>query len=318
MNGYFNYKDELMHYGVLGMKWGVRRYQPYGSGGYTPKGKSKLDGPIGKKALSMDKDTKARIRNNQYRRYFIKYATGEDVESVLKTKKRNSPDEKVYFKKGNTVQHITTKDTDVKPEKDRVLFVTADENDKKLYSSVLAASIFKHTKNTPVKAVEFKLKKDLIAPSKRKSIEIFKEQYKKNKKEYIDLFSETLSRFARNEDFKDRFTEEEKDPNTFRNRFNSNMKKSWLENDGYMLFNMGFDNPEFLKWDIYKDYRKELKNRGYTAMVDENDAKNSSMGGKIPLIILDELEMLGDVKVKDITNESIIKDYNDWVKYQKS
>ena len=31
-------QNELMHYGVVGMHWGIRRYQPYGNGGYMPKG----------------------------------------------------------------------------------------------------------------------------------------------------------------------------------------------------------------------------------------------------------------------------------------
>ena len=52
----FTKDNFLAHYGVMGMHWGIRRYQPYGEGGYDPKHKGKYTGKEKKAAYKYLKD----------------------------------------------------------------------------------------------------------------------------------------------------------------------------------------------------------------------------------------------------------------------
>lgn len=58
------YSKELFHHGVIGMHWGVRRYQPYGQGGYDPKKAGKFIGKIKKKIKTTGDKLSSRVKLN--------------------------------------------------------------------------------------------------------------------------------------------------------------------------------------------------------------------------------------------------------------
>ena len=78
--------NELIHYGVIGMKWGIRRYQPYGAGGYMPRGESEKV----KRAVAKAGKAYAKADANPSSKRLAKKANKAGAKAYLVTKKANA------------------------------------------------------------------------------------------------------------------------------------------------------------------------------------------------------------------------------------
>lgn len=91
---------ELMHHGILGMKWGIRRYQPYGQGGYDPDHKGKFIGNISKrqqKKIFRDlvRDRYNKVKSNEVLNKAYKGSEAEKAKEKAR-KKRAEYEHAVY------------------------------------------------------------------------------------------------------------------------------------------------------------------------------------------------------------------------------
>ena len=103
-----NYSKELMHHGVQGMRWGIRRYQPYGVG-YDPQKMGKFIGNMKRTSKGYQKALNRLSKDAEYNQAF---GQEHDKKQEKYTKKSNEYAEKAktYRRSADTAQLYGTYD----------------------------------------------------------------------------------------------------------------------------------------------------------------------------------------------------------------
>lgn len=247
--------NELYHYGVLGMKWGIRRYQNR-DGTLTTAGKMRMKGAKRKASLVYDN-----------------FGIETDRKKLMAPDKDSS--KPVNLKVGDKVNHVTPNHFKSLRE-GQDLFVSATDYDKNLYRSMLTMQMKRKGfgKDTPIHEVEFTLKQNLNSPSNEEQRKIFDKVYNDNK----EVFDADIKEYYK--------------------------KGNTNSTDMYDMFMKSLDKSGQQSKSLFYTAMKEA---GYNAVLDQHDVDNSWMGASRPLIIMDAVNMLGDMRVSDIHNEDIRK-----------
>lgn len=263
-------EGEFAHYGVKGMKWGVRKeYVPHPR---KTSGKSKRSKT--KKKLT---DAEKAARNRKIALGLIAGAAGVMVGSALYSQYKMNG--KRYFdtvvKAGTAFQRLTSKPD----EKLSRIYAVYKRNDKTLYKARLGALQKRWNGKTFVKT--YSAIKEIRAPSDKKS-----EQFLKNLMDTDSEFRDYV-KGLKNYNFK---------------RLNRHPETI---SDFYKNFNLAglMDRDASGQKQVQKFYDL-LKKNGYNAVTDLNDRKFSTFKANNPVIVFD-MGNLVERTVRELHNQEI-------------
>lgn len=277
-----NGADVLKHYGVLGMRWGIRRYQPYPEG-YKGEGKEIGDAIIGRR-----RSEKRFKESHIIPKGTIVYRTTKSEDENLEGAKYVTylrPDRDLY--RGGAVRNAlyNTKEERLNPEK---------------------LDIYEH---------KMKLKEDLKVASRKEFIDAMESSINKNPK----LWDESISSWYNTmipEGSMDRIKISYGQPEIWKWYVEFQVEKSkdypMKELLPSMIQSMG--GAPKLKESVIN----ELSKKGYNAMVDEASVGGGDgrpVEGVEPLIVFDSRTSLEKVNSRVVTKKEEAKakrEYADW------
>lgn len=303
--------NEIMHYGVKGMKWGVRNYQ-FADGSYTPAGKKRYQNNqnlgtsahmvslMNMKASKMVNTAKAQITGRQYvdtclkqGTTFSRIQTTKDFENFAfyATYKKQDIDKYMGLFGNNLIKRAKYS----AKQAEKIANASGAEPDIKV-----AKDARDYANNIKVYQLKLEAMKKLRVPSDENAgyitANLLKEkEFRNNVEASIADSKEKMRRPTQQLLFKQAQNAMSKDPS----KMTSSEKVAV-----YKALNLSLTNHNPQEIAAQNRFYSELKKKGYNALLDYNDKEYSSYHAKRPMIMFDT----GSVKLQSVieTNPKVV------------